>query len=148
MKVFEDGWERLSFVYTAASVAESPIESLRVVFELLIKMLTEDRELRDLMLFEGRRIRSKGSAVIVTAGYRRLYEEVTKLLTALLHGSRALNEHLRPVAIASGFIGMLESMLRDQAMSERERGESSPRPEEIRAMFQLFTSCLRDAARE
>lgn len=145
LKVFEEGWDRLAFVYTAASVSESPLEALRVVFELLIKMLTEDRELRDLMLFEGRRIRGKTNNVVVTAGYRRLYEEVTKLLADLLKDG-ALNQKLRPVAIASAFIGMLESMLRDQAMSERTTGESSPKPEEIRAMFQLFIACLRDAA--
>ena len=145
VKIFEAGWKQMDFVYTAASVSETPLEALRVVFELLIKLLTEDRALRDLMLFEGRRIRGKGNTVLVTSGYFRLYSEVTRLLRELLRDS-PLQQRLRPEAIASGFIGMLESMLRDQAMNERKTGETDPKPEEIRAMFQLFSVSLRDAA--
>ena len=144
LRIFETGWTKLSFVYTAASVCATPLESLRVLFELLIKMLTEDRELRDLMLFEGRRIRAKAPDLILTDGYHRLYDEVTNFLSALIADSE-LEKRMRPRAIASGFVGMLESMLRDQAISERRNGETDPTSDEIRSMFQIFVSCLKDA---
>jgi len=144
-RIFEEGWRKLSFVYTAASVSNSPVEGLRMVFELLVKMLTEDRELRDLMLFEGRRIRGKNSEVLITNGYYRLYDEVSRSLAALLKES-SLEQKIRPGAMASALIGMLESMLRDQAVSERKTGKSEPSSEEIRAMFHLFTSSLRPPA--
>lgn len=139
LRIFEDGWQRLSFVYAAASVSMSPAEALRVIFELLVKMLTEDRELRDLMLFEGRRIRGKSSEVLVTGGYYRLFDEVARTIEALLKDG-PLAEKIRPKALASALIGMLESMLRDQAMSERKTGKPEPTPEEIRTMFQLFAT--------
>lgn len=139
--IFEDGWRRLSFVYTAASVSNSPAESLRVIFELLVKMLTEDRELRDLMLFEGRRIRGKSSEVLLTSGYYRLVAEVTRLLGQIVNGS-ALGGKLRAQVMSCALIGMLESMLRDQAIAERKTGKPDPTAEEIRMMFQLFTASI------
>lgn len=147
LKIFEDGWMRLNFVYTAASVSYSAAEGLRVVFELLVKMLTEDRELRDLMLFEGRRIRGKNSEILMTSGYYRLYEEVSKTIEVLLRHS-PLEQKIRPRAIASALIGMLESMLRDQAMAERKTGKPDPTADEIRLMFHLFTNSLLQPPKE
>lgn len=144
-KIFEDGWLKLNFVYTAASVSNSPVESLRVIFELLVKMLSQDRELRDLMLFEGRRIRGKNSEVLLTAGYYRLYDEVTRILQVILKDT-PLGRQLRPQVLSGALIGMLESMLRDQAMSERKTGKPEPTPEEIRTMFHLFTSSVFEPA--
>jgi AcrR family transcriptional regulator len=144
-KIFEDGWMKLNFVYTAASVSNSPVESLRVIFELLVKMLSQDRELRDLMLFEGRRIRGKNSDILLTSGYYRLVDEVTRLLETLLKRS-AWAQKLRPQVVSCALIGMLESMLRDQAIAERKTGKSDPTAEEIRAMFHVFTASVFEPA--
>ena len=138
-KIFEDGWTKLNFVYTAASVSTSHAESLRVIFELVVKMLTEDRELRDLMLFEGRRIRGKSSEVLLTKGYYRLFDEVTRVLQEILKDN-PLGQKLRPQVVSGALIGMLESMLRDQAIAERKTGKPDPTAEEIRTMFHVFTS--------
>jgi len=140
--IFEDGWQRLSFVYSAAAIAESPEEKLRVIFELIARALQEDRELRNLMLFEGRRVRSQSSEILLTTGYYRLLTEVESHVTPLLKTSR-LEKELSPRAVASALIGMLESMLRDQAISERREGKSQPNGEEIRAMFRLMIGCFK-----
>lgn len=139
LRIFEQGWSHLNFVYTAASVSHSPLEGLRMIFELLVKMLSEDRQLRDLMLFEGRRIRGKNSEVLITSGYYRLSEEVTKIIEALLK-DHPLAQKVRPRAMTSALVGMLESMLRDQAIAERKTGKPDPTPDEIRTMFHLFTA--------
>ena len=143
-RIFEDGWIQLGFVYAAASVSTTPLEGLRVIFELLIKMLTQDRELRDLLLFEGRRIRGKNSEILVSSGYYRLQDEVTKIMEGVLKDS-PLAQKIRPRAVTSALIGMLESMLRDQAMSERHSGASDPSSDEIRTMFHLLSSSLGQA---
>lgn len=140
-RIFEDGWTKLNFVYTAASVSTSPTESLRVVFELVVKMLSQDRELRDLMLFEGRRIRGKTSEVLLTKGYYKLFDEVTRILQEILKDN-PLGEKLRPQVISGALIGMLESMLRDQAIAERKTGKPDPSAEEIRTMFHVFTAAV------
>jgi len=140
--IFEDGWQRLSFVYNAAAIAESPEEKLRVIFELIARALQEDRELRNLMLFEGRRVRSQSSEILLTTGYYRLISEVETLVAPLLKTS-GLQRELSPRAVASALIGMLESMLRDQAIAERRDGKSQPKGEEIRAMFRLMIGCFK-----
>lgn len=145
-RIFEEGWMHLGFVYAAGSVATTPLDALRVIFELLIKMLSQDRDLRDLLLFEGRRIRGKNSEILVTGGYRRLQQEVTQVVERVLEGS-TLERKIRPRAVTSGLIGMLESMLRDQAMAERQTGAPDPTAEEIRTMFQLLAGCLAEAAK-
>lgn len=144
-RIFEDGWLKLNFVYTAASVSNSPVESLRMIFELLVKMLSQDRELRDLMLFEGRRIRGKNSEVLLTSGYYKLYDEVTRILQVLMKDTQ-VGRNLRPQVLSGALIGMLESMLRDQAMAERKTGKPDPSPEEIRTMFHVFTASVFEPA--
>jgi AcrR family transcriptional regulator len=141
--IFADGWERLSFVYAAASVSNAPAESLRVVFELLIRTLHEDRDLRDLLLFEAHRMRSEGD-FLVTPGGQQFVEQITHLLGELLAASAA-RERIAPRAAASALIGMLSGMLRDQVMSERLTGKVSPSEEEIRSMFQLLIRCFGSA---
>jgi AcrR family transcriptional regulator len=145
LRIFENGWQRMNFMYAAAAVSNSPLEGLRMIFELVVRVLTEDRELRDLMLFEGRRIRGKNSDVLVTSGYRRLCEEVSRILETILQGNPLLHQ-VRPKALTSALIGMLESMLRDQAVTERKTGQQDPTPDEIRAMFRIFMSGVAKAA--
>jgi AcrR family transcriptional regulator len=144
-RIFEDGWVHLGFVYAAASVSTTPLDALRVIFELLIKLLTQDRELRDLLLFEGRRIRGKNSEILVTSGYRRLQQEVTAVVERVIKGSE-LERKIRPRAVTSALVGMLESMLRDQAISERQTGKADPTSDEIRVMFQTLSTCLAETA--
>src|ERR1700685_1525324 len=144
-KIFEEGWMKLNFVYAAASVSTSPADGLRGIFELLVKMLSEDRELRDLMLFEGRRIRGKNSEVLLTAGYYKLYDEVTRMLQVILKDT-ALGQKLRPQGISCALIGMLERLLRDHASAERNTGKPDPSSEEIRTMFHVFTAGMFEPA--
>jgi AcrR family transcriptional regulator len=139
--IFEDGWRRLAFVFDAAAIAEAPEEKLRIIFELIARALQEDRDQRNLMLFEGRRVRSHSSQILLTNGYFRLVQEVETQVTPLLKRS-GLAKELSPRAAASALIGMLESMLRDQAISERQGGKSQPDGDEIRAMFRLMIGSL------
>jgi AcrR family transcriptional regulator len=139
--IFESGWQQLGFVFVAASIASEPEERLRIIFELILKTLGEDRDLRHLMLFEGRRVRSKSSEVMLTAGYFRLVKEVEALASDVLAKGR-LKKKISPRAVASALIGMLESMLRDQAVAERNLGKSQPTSEEIRTMFRLLIAAI------
>lgn len=139
--IFLNGWERLGVAMTAASVAASPEEGLRMIFELMIRMLDEDRELRDVMLMEGRRIRSHSSDVLLTRGYGRLQETVAALARPILEKT-SLGQQIRSQAVASALIGMLESMLRDQIIAQRRCLDVCPTSDEIRVMFQSWICCL------
>lgn len=139
--IFEDGWQRLGFIYMAASIAEAPEEKLRIIFELLIKALSEDPDLRYLFLLEGRRVRHKSSEVLITDGYHRLMKEVEALTTAVLAKSPR-TQKITPRGLASGLVGTIESMLRDQTLTERRTGKAEPSAEEVREMFHLMLQAV------
>jgi AcrR family transcriptional regulator len=135
--IFENGWRQLNFVYMASTIASEPEERLRIIFELFLKALGDDPELKYLFLLEGRRVRHKTGELILTEGYYHLVREIEILAEAVL----ANNESRPPIsarAAASALVGTVESMLRDQSLSVRQGGTSEPSNDEIRTVFHLM----------
>jgi len=139
--IFEQGWQNLDFISQAVQVLPSPADKLRMIFELVLQTLERDQALKELMLFEGRRIRKAGSGsdILVTSGYLRFSAAVEQVITELT-ANTALAEKASPAALTSAFIGMFESMLRDQVLARRANFHFSSSPAEIRAIFDLFVS--------
>src|SRR5262249_26479680 len=109
--------------------------------------LERDQALKELMLFEGRRIRKAGSGsdILITSGYLRFSSAVEQVLTAIIAGT-PLADKVSPAALTSALIGMFESMLRDQVLARRANFHFSSTPEEIRVLFDLFVSRVLAAA--
>jgi AcrR family transcriptional regulator len=151
--IFEHGWQNLDFISQAVQVLPSPADKLRMIFELVLQTLERDQALKELMLFEGRRIRKAGSGsdILITSGYLRFSSAVEHVLTDLIAGT-PLSQKVSAVALTSALIGMFESMLRDQVLARRANFHFSSTNEEIRTVFDLFVSRLlsppRDAASE
>ncbi|HYX53463.1 MAG TPA: helix-turn-helix domain-containing protein [Candidatus Limnocylindrales bacterium] len=141
--IFEDGWRNLDFIAQAIKVLPSPADKLRMTFELVLQALERDQALKELMLFEGRRIRkaSSGADILVTGGYLRFSTTVEQIISEMLPGS-PLAEKLSPAALASALIGMFESMLRDQVLARRLGHPATSTPEEVRTVFELFVNRL------
>src|SRR5947209_13679982 len=78
--IFEHGWQNLDFISQAVKVLPSPADKLRMIFELVLQTLERDQALKELMLFEGRRIRKAGSGSDISDHLR---------LPALQHRRRA-----------------------------------------------------------
>jgi len=151
--IFEHGWQNLDFISQAVQVLPSPADKLRMIFELVLQTLERDQALKELMLFEGRRIRKAGSGsdILITSGYLRFSSAVEHVLTDLIAGT-PLSQKVSAVALTSALIGMFESMLRDQVLARRVNFHFSSTSEEIRVVFDLFVSRLlsppRDASSE
>jgi AcrR family transcriptional regulator len=141
--IFEHGWQNLDFISQAVQVLPSPADKLRMIFELVLQTLERDQALKELMLFEGRRIRkaSSGSDILITSGYLRFSAAVEQVITAMLPNS-PLADKVSPAALTSALVGMFESMLRDQVLARRTNFHFSSTSEEIRAIFDLFVSRL------
>jgi len=141
--IFEQGWQNLDFISQAVQVLPSPGDKLRMIFELVLQTLERDQALKELMLFEGRRIRKAGSGsdILITSGYLRFSSAVEQVLTGMIQGS-PLAEKVSPAALTSALIGMFESMLRDQVLARRANFHFSSSSEEIRVNFDLFVSRL------
>ncbi|HET6933281.1 MAG TPA: helix-turn-helix domain-containing protein [Candidatus Angelobacter sp.] len=137
--IFDEGWKTLEFIPQTIKVLQSPVDRLRMIFELVLQALERDQALKELMLFEGRRIRRAGSGsdILITGGYLRFITLVEQVISDIMKTSD-LGQKLSASAIASALIGMFESMLRDQVMSRRMNLHPSSTPEELRIIFDLF----------
>ena len=147
--LFEQGWRDLDFIAQAVQVLPSPADKLRMIFELVLQALERDQALKELMLFEGRRIRKAGSGsdILITSGYLRFSAAVEQVITSLI-ANTPLAEKISPAALTSALVGMFESMLRDQVLARRANFHFSSTSEEIRAIFDLFVSRLLKPAPE
>ncbi len=141
--IFDEGWKSLEFIPQTIKVLASPVDRLRMIFELVLQALQRDQALKELMLFEGRRIRRAGSGsdILITGGYLRFTTLVEEVVGDIMKTSD-LGQTVSPSAMASALIGMFESMLRDQVMSRRMNLHPSSTPEELRAIFDLFLTRL------
>lgn len=137
--IFDEGWRNMDFIGQAIKVLSSPVDRLRMVFELVLQALERDQALKELMLFEGRRIRkaSSGFDILVTGGYLRFAATVESVLAEILAGSPVGNK-VSPSAMSSALIGMFESMLRDQVLARRMNQQPTCTFEEVREIFDLF----------
>lgn len=147
--IFDQGWQKLDFIPQAIKDLPSPADKLRMIFEFVLQALDRDQALKELMLFEGRRIRKAGSGsdILVTSGYLRFSAAVEQVLTDLIAGT-PLSQKVSSAALTSAMIGMFESMLRDQVLARRVNFHFSSSNEEIRIIFDLIVSRLLIAAHD
>ena len=69
--IFDRAWQRMAQGVQHVQEGDAPpLERLRALTELMIASLERDKELRTLMLLEGRRIRKHGHMVLMTRGFQ------------------------------------------------------------------------------
>lgn len=114
--VFEDGWSRLRLQMPTLQTIASPQKQLKALMHMVVQIFNEDRELRDLMLLEGRRIRRQGKMIMIT----RSYTEFVGLVDKLIEKAGAGRSSEYPVQLVrSSLMNMFEGLLRDFVMHER-----------------------------
>jgi hypothetical protein len=84
----------------------------------VLRSLERDPELKLLVLLEGRRIRKEGHMVALTDGFLAFVQLVDGVLGEM-QASGLLRPELKPQAVRSALMGMLEGMLRDRFLAER-----------------------------
>jgi AcrR family transcriptional regulator len=114
--VFEDGWSRLRMQMANLQTISSPQKQLKALMHMVVQLFNEDRELRDLMLLEGRRIRREGKMIMIT----RSYTEFVALIDKLIERAEESRPSEYPVQLMrSSLMNMFEGLLRDLVMHER-----------------------------
>jgi AcrR family transcriptional regulator len=114
--LFEMAWKDLNRRLAELAASDpDPVRRLRAVVTLMLSRITANDEVRRLMLFEGRRIRSRGAAV--SDGFMRFVEGIDALVAEAKRTGR-FRVRLAPPAIRSLLIGACEGMLRDQQLAE------------------------------
>lgn len=117
--IFDHAWQRMGAgIGQTLAPLTSPREKLVALTELMISALEKDKELRTLMLLEGRRIRKHGHMVLLTRGFLGVLEAVDGLLSQMLEAGE-LRPGLNVEAVRSALVGAFEGLLRDQLLAER-----------------------------
>lgn len=112
--IFEEGWAKLRMQVPALQTVQSPKRRIKMLFHLLIQLFSEDHQLRDLLLLEGRRIR--GRMVMLTTSYTELVALLDGLIQAEFKGKAPAAQ---VQMIRSSLIGLFEGLLRDVVLHER-----------------------------
>jgi AcrR family transcriptional regulator len=132
--IFEDGWKHIGQAFGAIEYLPSPSSKLQALVGLILTKLEEDAQLKQLFLFEGRRIRREGRMVLMTQGFLQLVSITDKLLREMRDLGQ-LRSDLHVEGIRSALIGMLEGLLRDKMLSAKIPYSASFNAEDIRRLF-------------
>lgn len=116
--VFDEGWHALDHSVRQALVGlASPLERFLALSGAFISALGRDRQLRNLLLLEGRRIRKHGRQVVLSTGFRRFVGQVDEVLREM-EAAGQLRPDVHREAVRSALMGAVEGLLRDQLMAE------------------------------
>jgi AcrR family transcriptional regulator len=142
--LFDMVWADLNEEVEQLSEAHpDPIHRLKAIIALMLARIAAHAEVRRLMLFEGRRIRSRGPAV--SAGFARFVKGIDALLQEAKQAGR-LRLPLAPAAIRSMLIGACEGLMRDRQLAEDAGYPARYSPKDIeRAMQALIAAFFTDA---
>ena len=109
--------------------------------EQVLAGLNRDPEIKELMLFESRRISKSGHTVLITQGFLTF----TRQLDAMLERMRQRGE-LRPglptQAVRSALVGMCEGMLRDELAARHSGTAPGYSPADFKHILELFLLSL------
>jgi AcrR family transcriptional regulator len=134
--IFDDGWDRLAAQFPALDAIPNNREKLTTMLELFLRAFEEDPLLKELMLFESRRMRKSGSDVMLTRGYQGFLVRIDSILQDMAK-RRELKPGLSPVAVRSALIGTMEGMLREQLLYQRHQSAEALDRETVRKVFGL-----------
>jgi TetR/AcrR family transcriptional regulator len=139
--IFDQGWQSMGDLFAIATRAPSPTERLRSVIDQVLAGLERDPDLKELVLFEARRIRRQGQMVLLTRGFVELTRNLEGLL-AEMQKQGELRAGVSPQALCSALIGMCEGMLRDQLLARRQGAEPGYNSEDMRGVLEVVLLAL------
>ena len=140
--IFDKPWQRMAFgVKSVLEAPGAPLDKLRALTELFIGALERDKEMRTLMLLEGRRIRKHGHMVLLTQGFQQILGIFDSVLKQM-RDTGVLRQDLHPQAIRSALMGAYEGLLRDQILAERASFPAQYDGTELREAFRAVLECF------
>jgi AcrR family transcriptional regulator len=119
--ILDDGWKSMAPELRRIEPMPAGAPKLIAMLELVLKTLSDDPDLKELYLLEGRRIRREGRHVVLSPGYIDFVSLVDDVLNKMASNGQ-LRAGISPHAVRSALMGMAEGMMRDQVLARR-RGE-------------------------
>jgi AcrR family transcriptional regulator len=137
--ILDAGWRSMGPALLALNNMSAGPEKLLAMLNVVLDTLTQDPDLKELLMLEGRRIRREGRTVVLSPGYLHIVEIVNDVLKKMA-AAGTLNPSLSPEAVRSAIVGMAEGMMRDQVLSGR---RDFPANYSIEDQQEIFAICLK-----
>jgi AcrR family transcriptional regulator len=116
--ILDAGWKSMAGPLSEIASMPAGQKKLLAMFKVVLNTLTEDADLKELFLLEGRRVRREGRMVVLSPGYLKFVGMVDEVLHQM-HRGGTLKPDVNPEAVRSAIMGMAEGMMRDQVLSRR-----------------------------
>jgi TetR/AcrR family fatty acid metabolism transcriptional regulator len=140
--VFNQGWVQISVKLGELDKLRSPQEKLVLMVEVMLTELNRDQSLKQLLLFEGRRIRKDRRLMLAAEGFLSFVRKVDAVLEEM-QAAGQLKPGLNMQAVRSGLMGILEGLLRDQILGAESGYPASYSEVQMREAFNhLFSGVL------
>lgn len=138
--IFAENWSRItSEARIATQHISTPREKLAVLSRLVVAAMEGDPELKQLMLLEGRRIRREGQMIALTEGFMNFVRLLDSILDEMGQTGQLL-PGLRPQAVRSALMGIVEGMMRDRFLADRLGYPADFSVSQIETIFALILS--------
>ncbi len=137
--ILDAGWQSMAQALSELDTMPASQEKMLAMLNIVLQTLTEDGDLKELLLLEGRRIRREGRMVVLSPGYLDFVGRVDDVLQKMA-AAGTLRTDISPDAIRSAIMGMTEGMMRDQVLSRRREFPANYSSEDYKT---LFAACLK-----
>ncbi len=137
MAIFDRGWASIAERLQATSAAARPAERLLEVLQAMVAELESDPDLKELVALESRRVRKDNRGVLMSHGFHQFTSTVDGLLSDMVNQGQ-LRPDLNLNAVRAAFIGLTESLLRDQVVARRSELRADYSSDDINRILEIM----------
>lgn len=116
--VFNQGWMAIGRGLKELESIRAPRKKLEALIKVMVTALNSDPSLKQLMMFEGRRIRKDGRLLLATEGFLAFVSRIDSILQEM-KASGQLKQGINIQAARSALMGAFEGLVRDQILGDQ-----------------------------
>lgn len=139
--IFDHGWQAMGNLFEAVPEGTPPVQRVTLVVEQVLAGLNRDPEIKELMLFESRRISKSGHMVQITQGFLTFMHQLDAMLERMRERGE-LPPGLPVQVVRSALVGMCEGMLRDELAARHSGTTPGYSAADFKRILELFMLSL------
>jgi AcrR family transcriptional regulator len=139
--ILDRGWASILGRVQALPGGAPLADQLYGMLEAVAIEMENDQELKELATLEARRVRKDTRDVIISHGYRQ-FAELFEAVLREMRSQHQIRQNLNLEAVRTAFIGMVESLLRDQVVAKRSELRAAYGFDDVRNLLEALISAL------
>jgi len=139
--ILDRGWAAVIQRVGALRADAAPSDRLIGMLEAAVVEMEHDRELKELMTLESRRVRKDTREVQMSRGYRQFTELFDGVLSEM-RGRQQIRPDVNLEAARAALVGTVESLLRDQVVAGRSDLRASYSFDDVRNLLHVLVGAI------